>query len=188
MPGITVGDIGPKFGFGGVDNGFMSMDHVRIRKWQLLPAGAENAPAATPSMCFIPHSTPGLNGWLAKRPLWFLDVVVEPVSRVVPVCAAVHLDQPSCADCAAVPALAARTNMMMRYTKVTPQGDYIPPPPANSKASYATMLFVRADIVKNSGGVLSKAVTIATRYAAVRRQTAPGAGEQGAVGYGIPSN
>lgn len=67
--------------------------------------------------------------------------------------------------------------MMMRYTKVTPEGDYIPPPPANSKASYATMLFVRADIVKNSGGVLSKAVTIATRYAAVRRQTAPGAGE-----------
>ena len=32
MPGITVGDIGPKFGFGGVDNGYMSMDHVRIRK------------------------------------------------------------------------------------------------------------------------------------------------------------
>ncbi len=31
MPGITVGDIGPKFGYNGVDNGFMSMDHVRIR-------------------------------------------------------------------------------------------------------------------------------------------------------------
>jgi hypothetical protein len=38
------------------------------------------------------------------------------------------------------------------------------------------MLFVRADIVKNSGLILSKAVTIATRYAAVRRQTAPGPG------------
>eukprot|EP00775_Hariotina_reticulata_P005807 gene5808-6047_t len=102
MPGITVGDIGPKFGFGGVDNGFMSMDHVRI----------------------------------------------------------------------------PRMNMMMRFAKVTPEGRYIPPPPANSKASYATMLFVRADIVKNSGIVLSKAVTIATRYAAVRRQTAPGPGER----------
>lgn len=65
---------------------------------------------------------------------------------------------------------------MMRFSKVTHEGDYIPPPPANSKASYATMLFVRADIVKNSGLILSKAVTIATRYAAVRRQTAPGAG------------
>lgn len=67
-------------------------------------------------------------------------------------------------------------NMMMRFSKVTPEGTYVPPPPANSKASYATMLFVRADIVKNSGIVLSKAVTIATRYAAVRRQTAPGPG------------
>jgi acyl-CoA oxidase len=66
--------------------------------------------------------------------------------------------------------------MMMRFSKVTPEGSYVPPPPANSKASYATMLFVRADIVRNSGGVLSKAVTIATRYAAVRRQTAPGPG------------
>lgn len=35
MPGITVGDIGPKFGFGGVDNGYMSMDHVRIREYVL---------------------------------------------------------------------------------------------------------------------------------------------------------
>eukprot|EP00878_Enallax_costatus_P005125 GHUV01005387.1.p1 GENE.GHUV01005387.1~~GHUV01005387.1.p1 ORF type:complete len:651 (+),score=176.60 GHUV01005387.1:188-2140(+) len=102
MPGVTVGDIGPKFGFGGVDNGYMSMDHVRI----------------------------------------------------------------------------PRLNMMMRFAKVTPEGQYIPPPPANSKASYATMLFVRADIVKNSGGILSKAVTIATRYAAVRRQTAPGPGQR----------
>lgn len=32
MPGIIVGDIGPKFGYGGVDNGYMRMDYVRIRK------------------------------------------------------------------------------------------------------------------------------------------------------------
>uniref|UniRef100_A0A383WBN6 Acyl-coenzyme A oxidase n=2 Tax=Tetradesmus obliquus TaxID=3088 RepID=A0A383WBN6_TETOB len=102
MPGITVGDIGPKFGFGGVDNGFMRMDHVRI----------------------------------------------------------------------------PRANMMSRFSKVTPEGSYVPPPPANAKASYATMLFVRADIVRNSGGVLSKAATIAVRYAAVRRQTAPGPGQR----------
>ena len=62
---------------------------------------------------------------------------------------------------------------MMRFSKVSPEGQYIPPPPANAKASYATMLYVRADIVKNAGGVLAKAATIATRYAAVRRQTAP---------------
>lgn len=62
--------------------------------------------------------------------------------------------------------------------QVTPDGKYVPPPPANAKASYATMLFVRADIVKNAGGCMAKAVTIATRYAAVRRQTAPKPGER----------
>jgi acyl-CoA oxidase len=101
VAGITVGDIGPKFGYGGVDNGFMAMDHVRI----------------------------------------------------------------------------PRANMLMRFARVSPDGTYTPPPPSNSKASYATMLFVRADIVKGAGGVLAKAATIATRYAAVRRQTAVKAGE-----------
>ena len=62
--------------------------------------------------------------------------------------------------------------MLMRFAKVTPEGVYVPPPPSNSKASYATMLFVRADIVRNAGSVLARAVTIGTRYAAVRRQTA----------------
>jgi hypothetical protein len=32
---VTVGDIGPKFGFNGVDNGFLRLDHVRIRGWTL---------------------------------------------------------------------------------------------------------------------------------------------------------
>ena len=30
LPGIRVGDIGPKFGYGGVDNGYLAMDHLRI--------------------------------------------------------------------------------------------------------------------------------------------------------------
>ncbi|KAI8060774.1 acyl-CoA dehydrogenase/oxidase C-terminal [Gongronella butleri] len=30
LPGITVGDIGPKFGFNSVDNGFLMFDHYRI--------------------------------------------------------------------------------------------------------------------------------------------------------------
>ena len=33
LPGITVGDIGPKFGYNGVDNGFLSFEYVRIRKY-----------------------------------------------------------------------------------------------------------------------------------------------------------
>lgn len=45
----------------------------------------------------------------------------------------------------------ARENMMMRFSKVSPDGVYTPPPPANAKASYATMVYVRADIVRNAG-------------------------------------
>lgn len=32
LPGVKVGDIGPKFGFNGVDNGYLQLDHVRIRE------------------------------------------------------------------------------------------------------------------------------------------------------------
>ncbi|KAI8467455.1 MAG: acyl-CoA dehydrogenase/oxidase C-terminal [Monoraphidium minutum] len=102
LPGVTVGDIGPKFGFNGVDNGYLRLDHLRI----------------------------------------------------------------------------PRDHMMMRYSQVTPEGAFVPPPPANAKASYATMLYVRADIVRNAGWFLGRATTIAVRYAAVRRQTAPGPGER----------
>jgi acyl-CoA oxidase len=100
LPGVTVGDIGPKFGYNGVDNGFLRFDHVRV-----------------PREC-----------------------------------------------------------MLMRYSSVDPQGKYTPPPAANAKAAYATMVYVRADIVRNAGGVMARAATIATRYAAVRRQTAAGGG------------
>ncbi|KXZ49049.1 hypothetical protein GPECTOR_23g135 [Gonium pectorale] len=102
LPGVTIGDIGPKLGFNSVDNGYLSFDHVRI----------------------------------------------------------------------------PREDMLMRFSQVTPEGRYVPPPPSNSKASYATMVFVRADIVKNAGSTLARAVTIAVRYAAVRRQTAPAPGER----------
>ncbi|GBF98378.1 peroxisomal acyl-coenzyme A oxidase [Raphidocelis subcapitata] len=102
LRGVTVGDIGPKFGFNGVDNGFLQLDHVRI----------------------------------------------------------------------------PRDHMMQRFSRVTPEGVYVPPPPANAKASYATMLYVRADIVRNAGYFLGRATTIAVRYAAVRRQTAPAPGER----------
>jgi acyl-CoA oxidase len=101
LPGITVGDIGPKFGYNGVDNGFLRFDHVRV----------------------------------------------------------------------------PRDSMLMRYSSVSAEGKYTPPPQANAKAAYATMVYVRADIVRNAGGVMARAATIATRYAAVRRQTAVGGGQ-----------
>ncbi len=50
--------------------------------------------------------------------------------------------------------------MLMRFAKVTPEGEYVPPPPANSKASFSTMIYVRATIVEEAGEYLARAVTI----------------------------
>lgn len=100
LPGITVGDIGNKMGYGGVDNGFLRFDHVRI----------------------------------------------------------------------------PRDALLSRFARLDAAGNYTPPPPANAKAAYATMVFVRADIVRSAGDFLGRAITIATRYTAVRRQTAPAPG------------
>lgn len=36
LPGVTVGDIGPKFGFESVDNGFLRFEHVRIPRRNML--------------------------------------------------------------------------------------------------------------------------------------------------------
>ena len=32
LPGIDVGDIGPKFGYNSVDNGYMRFNYVRLRE------------------------------------------------------------------------------------------------------------------------------------------------------------
>lgn len=93
VPGVTVGDIGPKFGFNTVDNGFILFDRVRV-----------------------PHDA-----------------------------------------------------MMARFSKIDKAtGNYIQPP--NSKLSYGTMVFVRANIVLESRLVLARAATVAIRYSAVRAQ------------------
>lgn len=34
--GVVVGDIGPKVGYGGVDNGFMRMDHLRVPRSHMM--------------------------------------------------------------------------------------------------------------------------------------------------------
>mmetsp|Transcript_4033 Transcript_4033/g.9722 ORF Transcript_4033/g.9722 Transcript_4033/m.9722 type:complete len:723 (-) Transcript_4033:865-3033(-) len=36
MPGVTVGDIGPKMGYNAVDNGFLRFDHVRVARRSML--------------------------------------------------------------------------------------------------------------------------------------------------------
>jgi acyl-CoA oxidase len=95
LPGITLGDIGPKFGFNTIDNGFLRLNQVRI----------------------------------------------------------------------------PRENMLMKHAQVLPNGQYVKPA-KNDKLGYGTMVFIRAMVVLDQGARgLAQAVTIATRYSCVRRQS-----------------
>jgi len=62
-----------------------------------------------------------------------------------------------------------RKNMLMKNNKVLKDGTYIKAP--SSKLTYGTMIFVRVVIVEDAANYLRKAVTIATRYSAVRHQS-----------------
>lgn len=93
LENIHVGDIGPKFGYNTMDNGFLLFNHVKI-----------------------PH-----------------------------------------------------VNMLARYSSVDPvTSKYLRP--ASPTLVYGTLTWVRSNIVLQSGSVLARGVTIATRYCAVRRQ------------------
>ncbi|TYG54927.1 hypothetical protein ES288_D09G230500v1 [Gossypium darwinii] len=96
LPGITVGDIGMKFGSGAynsMDNGLLRFDHVRI----------------------------------------------------------------------------PRNQMLMRLSQVTREGKYVQSD-VPRQLVYGTMVYVRQIIVSEASCALSRAVCIATRYSAVRRQ------------------
>ncbi|XP_046810094.1 probable peroxisomal acyl-coenzyme A oxidase 1 [Lucilia cuprina] len=62
-----------------------------------------------------------------------------------------------------------RTNMLMKNAKVMPDGSFQQSPA--SKLSYMTMVYTRCLIVNLDTSYLLEAATIATRYAAVRRQS-----------------
>jgi len=96
LPGITIGDIGMKFGSGAyntMDNGLLRLDHVRI----------------------------------------------------------------------------PRDQMLMRVSQVTRDGKVVQSD-VPRQLVYGTMVYVRQTIVKDASCALSRAVCIATRYSAVRRQ------------------
>ncbi|KAF9431569.1 Peroxisomal acyl-coenzyme A oxidase 1 [Entomortierella beljakovae] len=61
-----------------------------------------------------------------------------------------------------------REQMMMRNSKVTREGTYIPA--KNAKMNYSTMVIIRAGIVRNSGFALGQTLTVAIRYSMVREQ------------------
>jgi acyl-CoA oxidase len=63
-----------------------------------------------------------------------------------------------------------RIAMLARYQQVLADGSYVEAKRAFAKRGYATMMFVRAGMVKASFNFLAKASTIAVRFCAVRRQ------------------
>ncbi|KAG7167057.1 Peroxisomal acyl-coenzyme A oxidase 1-like 1 [Homarus americanus] len=67
-----------------------------------------------------------------------------------------------------------RMNMLMKHSQVLEDGTYVRP--LHSKLSYGTMVQIRVGIVNDAWQNLGRAVTIATRYSAVRHQSemAPG--------------
>ncbi|XP_034836907.1 acyl-coenzyme A oxidase 1-like [Maniola hyperantus] len=93
LPGITVGEIGPKMGFNTADNGFLGFDNYRI----------------------------------------------------------------------------PRTNLLMRNVQVLRDGTYVKP--KHSKLTYESMVLTRVTLITDLGFQLSRAVTIAVRYSAVRHQS-----------------
>ncbi|ROW15264.1 hypothetical protein VPNG_03088 [Cytospora leucostoma] len=93
LENLHVGDIGPKFGFNTMDNGYLLLNNVKV-----------------------PH-----------------------------------------------------VNMLARFSRVEPEtGKYIPSP--TPALVYGTLTYVRSTIVLDSGSVLARGVTIATRYCAIRKQ------------------
>ena len=68
-----------------------------------------------------------------------------------------------------------RTYMLMKYTKVTREG-VVKEPPLNQLA-YGALIQGRVAMVTDSANVAKKALTIAIRYGAVRRQFASSSGE-----------
>ncbi|CAG9581086.1 unnamed protein product [Danaus chrysippus] len=94
LPGIKVGEIGPRMGFSSADNGFLGFNNFRI----------------------------------------------------------------------------PRNNMLMKHAQVQKDGTYVKPA-RHGKLTYQTMVFVRVTLVNEAAFNLSKAVTIAVRYSAVRRQS-----------------
>ncbi|MCL7040067.1 hypothetical protein MKW94_007402, partial [Papaver nudicaule] len=93
LPGITIGDIGTKFGYNTVDNGVLQFDHVRI----------------------------------------------------------------------------PRNQMLMQISQVTREGEYVQSD-VPRQLVYGTMVYSRRNVVLDASCALSRAVCIATRYSAVRRQ------------------
>jgi len=80
-----------------------------------------------------------------------------------------------------------RRNMLMRHNQVERDGSYHLVNDKAKKLNYGTMLLIRSGIVERAGVTLGMAVTVATRYSAVRRQF-PQSGDSGEESEAAPSS
>jgi acyl-CoA oxidase len=77
-----------------------------------------------------------------------------------------------------------RSHLLQKHTKVSRTGDVVEPPMA--QLAYGALITGRVSMVVDSGSVARKALTIALRYAAVRRQFGrPGEPETKLIDYVI---
>ncbi|KAJ2084360.1 fatty-acyl coenzyme A oxidase [Coemansia sp. RSA 988] len=76
-----------------------------------------------------------------------------------------------------------RSHMLMKHTKVLRSGKVIEPPLA--QLAYGALIQGRVSMVSDSANVAKRALTIATRYASVRRQFGDGAIETKLLDYPI---
>jgi len=63
-----------------------------------------------------------------------------------------------------------RRFLLERFQEVSPEGKYVELNKTNKNAHYATMLHARGHIVRSTGGLLGRMVTVAVRYSCVRTQ------------------
>ncbi|KAK0445628.1 peroxisomal oxidase [Desarmillaria tabescens] len=61
-----------------------------------------------------------------------------------------------------------KENMLSKFAQVTEDGTYVKPP--HAKLSYGGMMYIRSGMIHHSGTAVARAITIAIRYATVRRQ------------------
>ncbi|KAG5564809.1 hypothetical protein RHGRI_000870 [Rhododendron griersonianum] len=158
LPGMTVGDIGMKFGNGAynaMDNGVLRFDHVRIPRNQMLMRCAQYTCLCMPSDAKL-ILEPSIRCWGGEVVCW-----VHGVARLI---LSIH----NGVLCVVVLwVLMAR--LFLWVSQVTCEGKYkqsdVP-----RQLVYGAMLYVRQTIVADASCALSRAVCIATRYSAVRRQ------------------
>ncbi|KAL0409356.1 UNVERIFIED_CONTAM: Peroxisomal acyl-coenzyme A oxidase 1 [Sesamum radiatum] len=223
LPGITVGDIGTKFGNGAyntMDNGLLRFDHVRIPRNQMLMSKDYGITTIQPFqmlrfLCDFPCCV-----YLSHNALKFSVLLLSfsPLIVVISLSFGRSCHFPRCAfspvyvttlyqngvkkkyldlkmevETSNDMMLGARKQAMrmpiiqvqelflyqgmlynghfryLRVSQVTREGKYkqsdVP-----RQLVYGTMVYVRQTIVVDASSALSKAVCIATRYSAVRRQ------------------